>query len=305
MGVTVDLPELIRLRGLAKRIAQLTPGAASGLFSQAYLSLFRGRGLDFDSVRTYQPGDDFRSLDWRVTARTGRLHTKLFHEEREHTLFLALDVSPAMRFGTKNAFKIVTAARAAAVLAWLAIENGDRVGLMLFGGGPAPVERAPESGEQGVIACLKLLADATSAPPSDGDSASLTDGLRRLRRHAKPGCLVVVLADMAAFDGEARRQLARFSRDGDAAILLASDPLERELPPPGFYNFSLGEGVVGIDSSSPSTRAAFAADFLAREAELGDWARGQRIRHANLGTEAPLFEALRDGLFKQKRLANG
>ncbi|MEO5338685.1 MAG: DUF58 domain-containing protein, partial [Magnetospirillum sp. WYHS-4] len=134
-GVDIDLAEMMLLRTEAERLALGGPNLVNGLFPGLYRSLFRGRGLDFEDVRAYQRGDDYRTLDWRVSARTGRLHTKVFREEREHTLFCLLDGGPAMRFGSRRAFKWVAAARAAAVVAWLAADNGDRIGGLVFGDG--------------------------------------------------------------------------------------------------------------------------------------------------------------------------
>ncbi len=91
-------------------------------------SRFRGRGIDFQESRNYQPGDDIRTMDWRVTARTGRPHTKVFQEERERPIIIVIDCNPSMFFGTRVAFKAVIAARLAALIAWAAIRNGDRIG---------------------------------------------------------------------------------------------------------------------------------------------------------------------------------
>ncbi len=125
-----------------------------------YLSGFKGRGMDFEEVRAYQPGDDVRLIDWRVTARTGKPFTKIFHEERERPVFIVVDLSATMFFGTKTAFKSVIAAKVAALIAWAAVKNGDRVGGIFYGGENCH-ELRPKSRNRGVLPFLKLLCEAT------------------------------------------------------------------------------------------------------------------------------------------------
>src|SRR5471032_501120 len=126
-GVHVNLDELIALRLRARRLAR--PAArVGGSHAATQVSRFRGRGVDYVESREYQPGDDIRQMDWRVTARSGRPHTKLFQEEREQSILLIIDTNPSMRFGTRARFKSVQAARTAALLAWASVQSGDRVG---------------------------------------------------------------------------------------------------------------------------------------------------------------------------------
>ncbi|MBY0274525.1 DUF58 domain-containing protein, partial [Candidatus Binatia bacterium] len=135
-GIVASVAELVALRSDAARLDASPRGRVRTLHAGAYASAFRGRGMEFDETRAYQPGDDVRAIDWRVTARTGRVHTKLFHEERERPVLLLVDQRMHMRFGTRDAFKSVVAARAAATVAWAARDQGDRVGGLIVTDGP-------------------------------------------------------------------------------------------------------------------------------------------------------------------------
>ena len=130
------------------RLLASAPGAIDS--GGGYVSPYRGRGMEFEEVRAYQPGDDIRNMDWRVTARTGRPHTKLFREERERPVLFLVDLGPSMAFGTRVAFKSVVAARAAALLAWAARDNGDRIGGIVFAG-KRHRELRPAARERGML----------------------------------------------------------------------------------------------------------------------------------------------------------
>ena len=127
-GVRLTVDELLALRRDALGLDLTSRYRVSSTLAGGYRSKFRGRGMDFDEVRTYQPGDDIRNIDWRVTARTGKPHTKLFKEERERPVFLLIDQSKHLFFGSRNALKSVVAARAASLLVWASINAGSRIG---------------------------------------------------------------------------------------------------------------------------------------------------------------------------------
>ena len=129
--VRVSMASLLALHQGSATLA-LQPRRVRALTSGAYLSPFKGRGMEFDEVRPYTQGDDVRSIDWRVTARSGKPHTKLFREERERAVLLWIDLRPAMFFATRGAFKAVRAAQAAALLGWNTLQRGDRLGALIF-----------------------------------------------------------------------------------------------------------------------------------------------------------------------------
>lgn len=234
-GVRVGLDELLSLAALARGrgLAEVRRSAATRTGGHA--SRWRGRGVDFRESRVYQPGDDIRHMDWRVTARSGVAHTKLFEEEREHALLLMLDGNAGMHFGTRTRFKSVQAARAAALLAWMATAAGDRVGALGFGGG-LRAEVKPASGRRGCLRVLRALRDWDHA--AAGGSESLSVALERTRRVLHPGMRFILLSDGFSVDAAAWPLLARLATRHELGCVLISDPLEHAAPPPGRYALS-------------------------------------------------------------------
>ncbi len=294
-GVRVRVDELQRIRGDAARLAPANADTVSSLFPGAYRALFRGRGLDFEEVRAYQSGDDYRNLDWRVTARTGHLHTKIFHEEREHTLFIIADAGVGMHFGTCNAFKWVVAARMAALFAWIAVDNGDRVGGVLFGEGQPFRLHRPAFGEGGALQLFKLLAEARFAEGQDG--SPMGEALGRIQHLARPGSLILILSDFADLNPEINRHISRLARHNDVAAVLIYDPMEEELPPPGLYPVSDGRRMFLLDSGDISMREDFARHFRTHLESVETACRRYGVRFFTMGTHQSLVETLRAELF--------
>ena len=280
------MAELVRLRSEAMRLNPATLKNLSALLPGPYRALQQGRGLEFDEVRTYQPGDDYRSLDWRVTARTGRLHTKLFREERERSVHFLLDAGPAMHFGSRQAFKWVTAARCAAVLAWLAVANSDKVGGMVFGIGQRCSTRHPQSGQSGAIRLFSLLEKITvpsdSMPPP---VASLVQALAQLRQVARPGSQIFLFSDFANDNtDEMATHFAALSRHHSVSVIFVYDPLEVRLPPRGHYPFSNGHDVLVLDTGDTRLREHYQQKFAERREAVSALCRKYRMGFISLAT---------------------
>jgi uncharacterized protein (DUF58 family) len=226
--VRPTLDELIRLSQPAAGLNLARP-MVRALQSGQYLSAFKGRGMEFDETRPYTSGDDVRNLDWRVTARTGKPHTKLFREERERPVFLTVDYRAAMFFATRGVFKSALAARLAALIAWSARRHGDRVGGQIFSEAGS-AELRPEHGHKAVLRLLKALVDR-SAPAEEGSSETvLEEALTRLPRHARPGSLAFVFSDFRHLNAAGEAALSRLSRHCDGVLAMLFDPLEKSLP---------------------------------------------------------------------------
>jgi uncharacterized protein (DUF58 family) len=191
-----------------------------------------GRGMDYAESRAYQPGDDVRRLDWRLTARSGKLHTKLFQEEREGRLLILLDTHASMRFGTRVRFKSVQAARAAAAAAWYAVRAGDRVGLVAFG------ERGhmlkPQGGTRGALAACGALA-AWDAEASAGRVEPLSEALQRAGRLTHGASRILLVSDGLSCDPPARARLLDLSHHAAIGVLVVGDALELREAPVGRY----------------------------------------------------------------------
>ena len=238
--------------------------------------------MEFDETRLYQAGDDIRAIDWRVTARTGRVHTKLFEEERERPVYFLIDQRSGMRFGTRGAFKSVQAARATAALSWAAKDAGDRVGgIIMSVNGPREVRPARSTAQ--LHEFLRRVADAT-AEQDGGASLSLRDGLERLERILSSGALVFILSDFQDFDAGAEKALGRLSLRADIRCVLLHDPLESFLPEADGLKVSDGEKVLTVGGRDRSLREAWAQRFAQRKDYLARICRARRIGMFLLGT---------------------
>jgi len=260
-GVEASVDDLIGLRFRAQRLGLSIARRARQSMAGAHDSRFRGRGMEFAESRIYQPGDDVRSIDWRVTARTGRPHTKLFQEERERPVILLVDLGASMFFGTRTAYKSVLAAETAALIAWATMQGGDRVGA-LVAGRSAHVEVKPVSGRRGVLRVLSALAKLGRQAADDQDQQiKLADSLLRARHVARPGSLLVIISDFYSLDDEAAGHLTRMRPHNDMLACWIHDVLEREPPPAGRYGVSDGWQTAILDTLGKRARARYRSSF--------------------------------------------
>jgi uncharacterized protein (DUF58 family) len=299
-GVRVRLEALLAQRLAARALVLAASRQVGHSTTGQKLSRFRGRGVDYAESRVYQPGDDIRTMDWRVTARTGRPHTKVYQEERERSVLLVVDYNDSMRFGTRVRFKSVQAARAAALIAWSAVRGGDRVGAIGFGAGIASEVR-PVGGPRGALHCLRALArwDEIARDERAGVPGALSEALERTRRLARPGTLVIILTDGFSTDAAVEPVLARLREHCEVRILQCTDALEMSAPPAGRYLFVHGATRRVVEFGSPSADAHWVDAFRAQRERLADYARRFGIPSTNIDTRdelggrmAPLVLAL-------------
>jgi uncharacterized protein (DUF58 family) len=289
-SVRVALDELIALGALAHGASLARSRRSPALRSGGNTSRWRGRGVDFRESRIYQAGDEIRHMDWRVTARSGKPHTKLFEEEREQGLLLAMDLNPGMRFGTRVRFKSVQAARAAALLAWMASAAGDRVGALGFGGG-INGEVKPAGGRRGVLHVLRALrdwdasADATTQEP-------LSRALSRVRRLLLPGMRLILLSDGFSTDAEAAKLLPQLAGRHEIAVVLLRDALELSPPPPGRYALHLGPTRRILDFGDDRVRGAWTERFTVSRERLRELCAKLGVRTLELDAHADLRRSL-------------
>ena len=265
-ATSVTVAELVALRGsvnaLKARSAKRVKAPMSGGSSSAAL----GRGLDFSEVREYHGGDDVRLIDWKVTARTGKAHTKLFNEERERPFFVVLDLRPPMFFGTRVAFKSVVAARLCAMVAWAAARQGDRVGGLVFDN-DSMIEIKPLAGSKGVTRVLQQIVSVhNNASRRQQHIRPLSEALLRLDRCAHTGSSVCMVSDFAQFD--LGSHTANLLQHNHTAFVSIHDPLEAKLPPPAVYPITDGRRRGRLNSASSSARRQYEDDFSFRSAQL-------------------------------------
>ena len=218
-GIRVSLAELIDMRHRVREVPLFsTPHRRSPLVGLHHSKL-RGRGVDFDQVRIYQPGDDVRTIDWRVTARTQEPHTKLFHEERERPIYIVVEQSPRLFFGSGRLFKSVLAAQAASLIGWAALSHNDRVGGLVFGDERQEIK--PRRSKQSLLQLLDRVTRANNRlqPDNPIDPDAFSMALRRAREVLRPGSLSVILCDERTLTDAAEQQLSLLARHVDLLLL--------------------------------------------------------------------------------------
>jgi uncharacterized protein (DUF58 family) len=238
-GIHVDVDELIGLRAHLAGLAQASRRRRASYRSGGRDTRLRGRGMEYEESRAYMPGDDFRTMDWRLMARTGEPYSKVFAEEKERRFLLAVDLSPSMYFGTRHSFKSWAAAQLAAHLGWLASFSGDRIGGLIA----CPDyhrEVRPGRTRAGLLGVFHHLAEASRAGAGAGNGASRLDFLlRELYRVVKPGAIIALISDFIGLDEESMEILSAVSRHNEVGLFWIHDDTETEAWPGGHYQVML------------------------------------------------------------------
>ncbi len=268
-GAYCQLDELIRLRYGACDLKLDKQRKAFSLLVGPHQAKFRGRGIEFEEVRGYQAGDDIRSIDWRVTARTGRPHTKMFREERERPVLILVDQRVSMFFGSTTCFKSVMAAHVGALLAWAALQQNDRVGGLVFNGREKREVR-PGRNVKNVLHFLNDLNSINQLLRKDFPEAEqgLNEALEEMRRFARPGSNIFVISDFAGFSGKGEEQLHHLSRHCDISAVRVYDPLERDLPASGYYSITNGSERSMMYTGDTALRQSYRSRFERKTSEL-------------------------------------
>ena len=281
-GIAPTLPELIGLRAAVQGRRGARHGR-HGMQGHA-LSNLRGRGMEYAESREYAQGDDARHIDWRLTARSGRAHTKLFQAERERLTLIVADTSPSLYFGTRTRFKSVQAARAGAIAAWIAVRDGDRIAALRGTRDEPPV--APASGPRGALRVLDALVRWYARPPQ-GD-AGLAAALDHARRLLRPGSRLVVLAEPAAIAAIPAERWPQLSMHHEAIVLLLTDPLER-MPPAARLPFAstADGGRIELWLDAAGTRQRWRQEFVLPVDSMLEGVRARGIRAMELSGADP------------------
>ena len=295
-----DLDELLGLRGLAQGLAARLRRPVQALSWGGHNSPHRGRGLEFQEVRPYVAGDDPRTIDWRVTARRGRPHTKLFREERERPVWLVVDLNPALFFGTRRQLKSAAIVRAAALLAWVAGLGGDRVGAVVHDGSALRIV-APRPREAGVLAVLAALLELQPRAPGRPRPQSLEAAVGALVPLARPGSLLVALSDFAGLGATADAAWGTLSSHSAWRLLWICDALEEQALPNGRFRVGLPESVRILDGAG--VRACWLEAWRMRRQRVESLAAALAAPLTRLDTHAAVEEALGQALGRQRALA--
>jgi uncharacterized protein (DUF58 family) len=298
-GAYINLNTLVGHRLSAKDIKLVPQKKALSHLAGPNSTRFRGRGIDFSEVRAYQAGDDIRSIDWRVTARSGKTHTKVYQEERERPVMIAVDQSQSMFFGSRNCFKSVLAGELAAYIAWAALANGDRIGGSVFGhsGSDDHHEIKPKRSHHAVLKLLQTIhtsnrqLSAKNALLRADASQAFTSHCKQLNRICKPGSAVFVISDFFSLDQEALKYLFQLSRHNDVSCIFTYDAMEAELPPAGLYQISDGKNKHQLDTADKQARQHYLQHFEQRKEWLAEQLGKMGIRFLSVAThQSPLAQ---------------
>lgn len=246
-------------------------------------SPFKSKGLDFQEVRVYQPGDDIRQIDWRVTAKYGKPFTKLYTMEKERQVFLICDMRSRMKFASRGAFKSVWCARIAALLAFMAQNRQDKIGFGLLSAEKFESGRLFGANEilNGLLRRLSALSSPESYTP---DTLSLPEALKKAEVHIKAGSLVFILSDFSDWDKECESIVGRWTLKNTCCFIHIYDALEKAFPK-GVFPVSDGEGVFALNTADSRFLKSFERMFQKREKALKDAVRRFNIGYASVETD--------------------
>lgn len=307
-GAAISLQEILAQRHAAKQLEYLSHARSIAGISGLHLSKMRGRGLDFEEFRPYQAGDDIRLIDWRVTARTNKPFTKVFHEERERPVIVAVDQSHNMYFGSQVAFKSVLAAQAAALFCWLAIDNGDRVGGLVFSDWDSSLVRPKRSRRSALHLLnqvflynqsLQQVKDPENhRQPKEGFQAGLAHALGQIRRITKPGSTLYIISDFMTLDEKALRYLNQLSQHNNVTCCMIYDVLEESLPIPGIYSITDGSRKGALNTHSNKARNRYRQQFQQRMERLESEFDRLKIQLIKIRTNQLVVEQIRQWIVK-------
>ncbi|MEH6593514.1 MAG: DUF58 domain-containing protein [Halioglobus sp.] len=303
--VYTSLSALVRLRYNARGFSYLPSQPVRSLLSGRRRSRLRGRGLDFDELRHYRPGDDIRNMDWRVTNRTGKPHVRVYTEERDRPVIVMVDQRLPMFFGSAKKMKSVVAAELAALTAWRVLSVGDRVGALLFNDS-REVQISARRSERQLTTWLGELAtmnnDLSVAPGHNSNPAALAQALRLLERSVSHDYLVVIISDFYGWDEEALKILKRVNRHNDIICSLVYDPLESDISSAQSLVVSDGHYQLEIDPTRHDLGEKFEASFQSSMALVQDELKRHNIPVLPVDTISPISDQLRQKLGGQRPL---
>lgn len=297
--VYTSLHALVRLRYAARGFSYLPRQPVGSLLSGRKRSRLRGRGLDFDELRHYRPGDDIRTMDWRVTNRTGKPHVRVYTEERDRPVIVVVDQRLPMFFGSRVKMKSVVAAEVAAITAWRVMGVGDRIGAILFNDTDT-FEARPTRNEKRVMGWLGELTDMNnSLSVSRGhhsNPAGLASALRVLERSIGHDYLVVLVSDFYGWSEETLDAIRRIRQHNDVISALVFDPLERDISKADKLVVSDGRFQLELDPASQDLGAKFEESFDSSLARVQADLQRHRIPVLPIDTVTPTADQLREKL---------
>lgn len=295
--IYASLDELMRLRFKSEGFSFLPRQPVHSVLSGHHASRLRGRGLNFEELRDYLPGDDTRNIDWKVTARTGNPHVRVYTEEKDRAVWLIVDQRLSMFFGSRWKMKSVVAAEAAAIAAWRSLAQGDRVGAVVFDDEGMDLITPHRSAEsvarilKNVVTRNHALNVRSGVTPNPG---MLSRAIERVAAEARHDCLVSLVSDGFGLNEAARRHVTRLTEHNDVIGVFVYDPMEKQMPEAGRLTFSDGEKQVDFDTGNRRLREGFSGIFEQRMERMRETSRRHDIPLIPVHTGAPVDEQIRN-----------
>lgn len=298
-GVYVQLDDLVRLQHKASGFSFLPRQPVHSILSGRHASKLRGRGLNFEELRDYLPGDDTRNIDWKVTARTRTPYVRVYTEEKDRSVWLLIDQRIHMFFGSQKRMKSVVAAEVAAISAWRVLSVGDRVGALVFNDTEVSVI-PPHRSRERVMQILKQVTEKNHALSAGSDvkpdPGKLNEVLKQAGILARHDCLICLISDVDGIDSETRKHVTRIAEHNDVLTAFIYDPLEKSMPAAGRLRFTDGTGQLEADTSDKKLRQGFRSEFEQKTERISLSARQFSIPVLSLDTVNPVADQIRDAL---------
>ena len=298
-GYRLGLDELLMYRHFTYLLSNRPNAKVKHQMSGQYLAKTKGRGMEFDEARHYQPGDDVRTIDWRVTARTGKTHTKIFREEKDRPIFVFTDLLPSMHFGSQLLFKSVQASHLSALIAWKAKQNGDKIGGLILSEQDL-FEAKPRARQQAVLHWLNGLQKQHNSLQVNSESTlskaqleqKFVEACAHLRRVAHPGSLVYLVSDFQNMTDNALQHLFQLQKHCEVVACWINDPIEHQLPPNISSNMPVTDGQSTKLINSLSQLTDYQAKARAYMAKKQDNMTQYKIKWLAIDAGTPLSEQL-------------
>jgi len=291
-GIVVSLDELMAQRQNVKYLrvkSELKTSVQSGDVKSA----FKGRGIEMEEIREYTFGDDVRDIDWRVTARKMSPYTKVYNEERDREIYVLLDLSSSMFFGTRKELKSVTASKIAALLGWMVQENNDRFGAVIFDGKEA-WQFKPQQNMAQLLMIFKKIAEISGNKGKIAvDSKAMLKTLQRLIKGLKSQATVFIISDFATFDAKEKEVIAVLAKKAKVFCICVNDVLEIKAPLPGEYMIeNKGENLV-FDSRRQEFQNEYAKFFEDKRKKMQEFCDRLGCNWLEVRTDQPIMKQIK------------
>ncbi|MCF6311542.1 MAG: DUF58 domain-containing protein [Verrucomicrobiales bacterium] len=297
--IYADLDQLVRLEHRARGFSFLPRQPIHSILAGRHSSRLRGRGLNFEEIRGYLPGDDVRTMDWKVTARMRKPHVRVYTEERDRPILFLVDQRASMFFGSRRTMKSVAAAEAAALGAWKVLAAGDRVGALIFNDQEITSIKAHRSRgrvRQLLGAIVEKNQQLGKEPSPTAKPGMLNAALIQARKIAKHDHLICIISDFSGMDLDTKRLITLLNAHNDVMSLFIYDPLEAQLPDAGRLHMAESHLQLEIDTSEKKLRQQFASEFEERLELMKTLSRGRSIPFLPIETSHDVTRQIRDQL---------